>query len=109
MINSFKLPLKYSINLLFFLLLSILFLSCSKTKNMIDHLDHTDPLDRQAGLTRADVKKAMIADKTKKIDGSEIPKMAAPLPRTSRMLSIPLPPSIGGEKLISFSATEQVP
>ena len=69
-----------------------------------------DPIDRQAGLSRKDFQDALIRDKTKKSKADKtIDNNQVPLPKFSRVLAMPKSPRIGGDKLITFSITEQVP
>jgi len=100
--NNFKL-LKKSFCKNLVVLLSALFLfNCSASK--------IDVIDREAGLTRSDLKNALIANKRKKNKKESAQEAeSVPIPKISRMLSLPAPPQVGGGKLISFSVTEQVP
>lgn len=69
-----------------------------------------DPMDRQTGLTRKEFQDALIKDKTKKSKANnEIDDSQVPLPKFSRVLAMPKSPKAGGDKLITFSITEQVP
>ena len=69
-----------------------------------------DPIDRQAGLTRKEFQDVLIKDKSKKSKtDNEINDNQVPLPKFSRVLAMPKSPKVGGDKLITFSITEQVP
>lgn len=78
-------------------------LSCSQGK--------VDPLDRQTGLTRDEIRNTFFSNKTKaNKDKSDkgIPKLSA-IPQSSRMIVLPTPPKANDKQLISFSVTDQVP
>ena len=66
-----------------------------------------DPIDATANLSRNDYKRALFADKSKKAN-MEAPSFA-PVPKLSKIISVPKPPKINSDKLITFSITEQVP
>jgi MSHA type pilus biogenesis protein MshL len=81
-------------------------LSCSHGK--------IDSFDDNSGLNRSDIEKALIRDKSskiskrdKKFEDAKITK--AKIPQASNLVITPPPPVIGGDKIISFSATDQVP
>lgn len=81
-------------------------LSCSHGK--------INSFDDNSGLSRSDIEKALIRDKSskvsrrdKKFEDAKIAK--AKIPQASNLVITPPPPVIGGEKIISFSATDQVP
>lgn len=84
----------------------LLFQSCSG--------ERLDQIDIGTGLSRQDYEKTIFKPKFKapqslsKEDEIKEAK-AAPLPKLSKLMVSPPPPSIGGDKIISFSATDQVP
>src|SRR3989338_3306557 len=82
-------------------LISIIF-SCAQGK--------FDPFERTTGITRSDVEKAMLKnqkeDRLKKLERAQD---EAPIPSVSKLIISPPPPAIGGDKIISFSVTDQVP
>ena len=68
-----------------------------------------DPFDVQNGLSRKDIKDAIV----KQPEGinkknSELLKTIS-IPKTSKLIMTPPPPVIGGDKVISFSVTDTVP
>jgi len=65
-----------------------------------------DPFDTQNGLSRSDIKNSIMKnpEKIKKNQAVE-----APIPNISKLISAPKAPSIGSNKTISFSVTDQVP
>ncbi|MDA0901965.1 MAG: hypothetical protein O3B09_00955 [Proteobacteria bacterium] len=88
------------------LVLALCFFGCKSTEKF-------DLIDRQAGLTRDDVTNALVKEKKteeeKAKETAEKNTKAAPIPQFSRMLSLPKPPEVGGNKLLSFAVTEDVP
>lgn len=67
-----------------------------------------DPFDIQNGLSRKDIKDSIV----KQPEGTEKNLEAltkTPIPTTSRLIMTPPPPSIGGDKIISFSVTNEIP
>ena len=81
--------------------------SCAKAK--IDTAK-IDPFDRITDLTRSDIRKTMVKDrKAEKLKQDEEAQNEAPIPTLSKLIISPPPPVIGGDKIISFSVTEQVP
>lgn len=86
-----------------------LFTSCSSGR--------VDPFDLDTGLTRNEAFDTVIKkgppdpNGTKhgqKSDGSVAPS-EVPIPKMSKLIVSPPPPVIGGDKIISFSTTDQVP
>lgn len=72
-----------------------------------------DPFDLDTGLTRSEsfdtiLKKGSTTDRKKSKDPSVVPNEVA-IPKMSKLIVSPPPPLIGGDKMISFSATDQVP
>jgi len=67
-----------------------------------------DPFDVQNGLTRKEIKDSIVKqpEGTNK-HGSLLAE--TPIPITSRLIITPPPPSIGGDKIISFSVTDEIP
>lgn len=72
-----------------------------------------DPFDYATGATRSEVQDAIIkkrAPEKKKLSGdasSALP--SASIPKMSKLIVSPPPPVVGGDKIISFSVTDQVP
>ncbi|MBL6664788.1 MAG: hypothetical protein ISQ34_02985 [Rickettsiales bacterium] len=67
-----------------------------------------DPFDIQNGLSRKDIKDSIVkqpegVDRNKKLLNE------TPIPNTSRLIVTPSPPVIGGDKVVSFSVTSEVP
>ncbi len=89
-----------------FLCLSLLFalFSCVRGK--------VDPVDRETGLGRSEIESALLKNpkgaKSKKAEKSDKVQVEAPIPTVSKLIITPPPPVIGGEKIISFSVTEDV-
>lgn len=69
-----------------------------------------DPTLDEVGMTEKDIKETVIRSREKdKKDKQDLEKTEAPLPRINKSI-IPVPtPKIGGEKVISFYVTDQVP
>lgn len=70
--------------------------------------DKVDPFDTNAGLYRSEVQDALIKRKNSK-QKSEKSQNKAAIPQASNLVLMPPPPVIGGDKIISFSATNEVP
>lgn len=73
-----------------------------------------DPFDIQNGLTKSEVKYSIVknpADKKSNNEKSDktSAKISSPIPSISNLIMTPPPPSIGGDKTISFSVTDEVP
>jgi type II secretory pathway component GspD/PulD (secretin) len=73
-----------------------------------------DPLDRQNGTTKSEIKDTFYNNKTKqdKDKNGKTSKASAKdslIPQSSRMITIPTPPKLNTKQLISFSVTDQVP
>ncbi len=83
----------------------------TKKKNIFDYQN----FDNEANLTQNDVEKVFnknIAKNNKhlpKTDQKTPEVQAVNIPKFSRMIVSPPPPKIGGDKMISFSTTDQVP
>ncbi len=96
--KAFKKTIKYSF------LFSLIFcdFSCSQGK--------VDPYFDNIGLSEQDIKDSIIKSKIdqKKAKEDAI-KSDTPIPRLNRSIVAPPIPKIGGEKIISFYVTEQVP
>lgn len=72
--------------------------------------DKPDSFDKTTDMSIADVQKAMLRDsKEEKLRKLEKAQNEAPLPSISKLIVSPPPPAIGGDKIISFSVTDQVP
>lgn len=83
-----------------FCLLSFTLLACTQGK--------LDPIDRDVGLSTSDFEKHFIKDRSK--DNSEKAEaVKTSIPNISRLSLITPPKKLGGDKIISFSVTEQVP
>ena len=67
-----------------------------------------DPFDFQNGLSRKDVKDSVVKQ-PEGVDKKTKLLARTPIPTTSRLIMTPPPPSIGGDKIISFSVTNDVP
>lgn len=84
----------------FLLLLSLL--SCAQTK--------IDPIDRDVNLTNQEFENALIKNhKEEKYKQIEKLRAEAPIPSVSRLINTPPPPTIGGDKTVSFYVTDDVP
>lgn len=80
----------------------MIILSCSQNR--------LDPLIDNTGMTEGDIKAATI--KSKKQQAEEKSKLInndIPIPKISKSIMVPPAPKIGGEKIISFYVTDQVP
>jgi general secretion pathway protein D len=87
------------------LTLPLFFQSCSG--------ERVDPFDLDTGITRQEafdtvLKKNPTKSKSSKNDASKIPN-EVPIPKMSKLIVSPPPPVVGGDKVISFSVTDQVP
>jgi len=85
--------------------LSIAALSCAQGR--------VDPFDVNSGLTRLEIEEVMIKRRDKKTENAE--KKSAPTavnksvaPKISSLVMAPPPPVLGGDKIISFSVSDQV-
>lgn len=89
----------------FYFLVIFLVFSCSKVE-----LEKSQKIDYQANLGKKDFRNILIKN-PKKLEEQKAQKAhnAVPIPAISKMIVSPPPPVIGGEKLISFSVTDQVP
>ncbi len=65
-----------------------------------------DPFDTQNGLSRSDIKNSIMKN-PEKIKTNKV--FEAPIPSISKLIAVPKAPSIGSNKTISFSVTDQVP
>ena len=69
-----------------------------------------DPYFDDVGLTEQDIKDTIIKSKTeRKKNREEALKSDMPIPRLNKTIIAPPIPKIGGEKIISFYVTDQVP
>ncbi len=69
-----------------------------------------DPYFDDVGLTEQDIKDTIIKSKTeRKKNREEALKSDMPIPRLNKIIIAPPIPKIGGEKIISFYVTDQVP
>jgi MSHA type pilus biogenesis protein MshL len=89
------------ISLLLFVSLSLFLIGC--------HQGKFDPFDRSTGLTKKEIKDSLITNKSSNYKKYDLNKSKIPVPRSSRLLAVPPPPKVGGDKLISFSATDDIP
>lgn len=88
----------------FSLVLAALFCVLSCTRGSID------PFDLTSGLHREEVENIMMHNpKEEKLKKLEKSQNETPIPNISKLIVSPPPPSIGGDKIISFSVTDQVP
>ncbi len=72
-----------------------------------------DPFDLDTGLTREEAFDTVLKNrddekKSKKASENKSPK-ETPIPKLSKLIVSPPPPVVGGDKVISFSVTDQVP
>jgi general secretion pathway protein D len=72
-----------------------------------------DPFDLDTGLTREEAFDTVLKNrddekKSNKASENKSPK-ETPIPKLSKLIVSPPPPVIGGDKVISFSVTDQVP
>ncbi len=69
-----------------------------------------DPYFDEVGLTEQDIRNSIIKSKNeqKKIKDEAV-KSDVPIPRLNKVIVAPPIPKIGGEKIISFYVTDQVP
>jgi len=98
-----------SISKIFCIFLIAASFSCARNpeNNPRDFLDTTSDLsfkDVQEALTKKPEAKSK-----KKKDKNAAPETEVPLPNSSKLIVTPPPPVIGGDKIISFSVTDQVP
>ncbi len=70
-----------------------------------------DPFDMNSGLSRSEIQDSIIKRKNQKDKKTtrEKSKTNAEIPQTSNLVLMPPPPVIGGDKIISFSTTSEVP
>jgi general secretion pathway protein D len=97
-VKIYKKIIKYSF------LFSLVFcdFSCSQGR--------VDPYFDDVGLTEQDIKDTIIKSKTeRKKNREEALKSDMPIPRLNKVIIAPPIPKIGGEKIISFYVTDQVP
>jgi len=97
-VKIYKKIIKYSF------LFSLIFcdFSCSQGR--------VDPYFDDVGLTEQDIKDTIIKSKTeRKKNREEALKSDMPIPRLNKTIIAPPIPKIGGEKIISFYVTDQVP
>ena len=87
---------------LFLPVVLVLIFSCSQGR--------VDPLFDDVGLNESDIKNSMIrSKKTDRIKKEEVLKSQGIAPRINKSIVAPPVPKIGGEKIISFYVTDQVP
>ncbi|MBU6338518.1 MAG: hypothetical protein KGQ36_00880 [Rickettsiales bacterium] len=84
-----------------FCLLSITLISCAQGS--------LDPIDREVGLSISDAEKSLIKDRKSEasIKGEKI-RPSTQIPNISKLSLTTPPKKLGGDKIISFSVTEQV-
>lgn len=69
-----------------------------------------DPFDVNSGLTRSEIEDAMLKRKDKKTEtGEKKSALKNITPKISSLVIAPPPPVLGGDKIISFSVSDQVP
>ncbi|MFM8185720.1 MAG: hypothetical protein ACKN9I_02185, partial [Alphaproteobacteria bacterium] len=69
-----------------------------------------DPLFDDVGMTESDIKDATIKSKNKtKEEKNKFINSDIPIPKLTKSIMVPPAPKIGGEKIISFYVTDQVP
>jgi hypothetical protein len=105
-------PIHSSKKLLLLLPLAALLFCTSSCADLM----RTDMLDSQAGLNRSEIKSMMIKDlaeekkKKAKLDAQKAADATpATIPSVSKLVVSPPPPVIGGDKIVTFSVTDQVP
>lgn len=95
---------KKSVNLILLAALSLTALSCAQGR--------VDPFDVHSGLTRSEIEDALIRKANKKTEAEKKSAITSPkniTPKISSLVMAPPPPVLGGDKIISFSVTDQVP
>ena len=93
-----------------FLCLLLIVTSFSCSRNRIDPLDTTSDLsfsDVEEALTKKPEKRSK-KEKDKKAAAAKEAEIA-PIPHSSKLIVSAPPPVVGGDKIISFSVTDQVP
>lgn len=96
--------LQKSLNLALLGAFSIAALSCAQGR--------VDPFDANSGLTRSEVEDALIRKKDKKTESEKAGKKSSLkniTPKISSLVMAPPPPVLGGDKIISFSVSDQIP
>lgn len=68
-----------------------------------------DPFDVNSGLTRSEIEDAMLKRKDKKTEAEKKSALKNIAPKISSLVMAPPPPVLGGDKIISFSVSDQVP
>ncbi len=78
-------------------------LSCAQGK--------LDPFDRTTGKSVSDIQDLLTKNRAKEAGEKDKNAEAKPsqIPQISKLIMTPPPPAIGGDKVVSFSVTEQVP
>lgn len=97
---------KLRINRSTLIILSLLFAlnSCAPSNTKYD------PIDREGGLTKKEIQDSFIKNRTEeKLKQMEQSQEEFAIPRASSMISVAPPPKIQNDKIISFSATDDVP
>ncbi len=82
----------------------IILSSCNKGK--------LDPFDRASGASKDEIRYKLVRNhqaEDAKLKLSEESSNYSPIPQISKMIVVPKAPKIGGDKLISFSVTDEVP
>lgn len=84
------------------IVISLILFSCSQNR--------LDPLFDDVGMTEGDIKKIAIKSKSEAIEKKKTSVDSdVPLPKLTKSIIVPPAPKIGGEKIISFYVTDQVP
>jgi MSHA type pilus biogenesis protein MshL len=98
-----------------FALISLLCLtlSCSSATKVADKAYEANDFDTHSKLNRSEIEDAFIRNKSSKKDQknkkSQAENIEVTIPDLSNLVISPPPPVIGGDKIISFSTTAQVP
>ncbi len=72
--------------------------------------ERVDPIDSGSGMSREDIEKNFVKDpKANKLKKAQKSQDETPIPNVSKLIMTPPPPTIGGDKTISFSVNDQVP
>ena len=108
---------KYFNNSLTLLIASLIIFGCSPLDNKIEALEevneykefYTKPKrNKSKKSTTINNDKNLSTEKDKKPESAKNPPQIL-VPKLSRIIAVAPPPKIGGDKIISFSTTEQVP
>ena len=92
---------KKSANLFLLCALSFVAFSCAQGK--------VDPFDTNSGLSRSEIEDSIIKKSAKNSENAEKKSPKNITPKISSLVVAPPPPVLGGDKIISFSVSNQVP